>query len=173
MTFSTRELRKGITWKGVALCALFSVTKDMANPNDIIDSFYKLICHLKASNGLILEPPHIYWPTEKDLRLLLLGGLTWLFYITHLLFSDNIKVSFTTNCHGLKVQKCGLCLLNQDSMKLLTNLVDSELDSLGIINEKKTENRSRKMMSWIQNELSQNDPLVINNYVVFLSQTRY
>ena len=59
---------------GVALCALFSVAKDVANVNDIMDSrtSFKLICHLKASNGpndLSVKPRHIYWPTKEDLMM--------------------------------------------------------------------------------------------------------
>ena len=57
---------------GVALCALFSVAKDVANVNDIMDSktSFKLICQLTASNGpndLSVKPRHIYWPTKEDL----------------------------------------------------------------------------------------------------------
>ena len=183
----TRRLHNRSTWLGVALCANFIVTKDVASLIDIMDSIssYKLICHLEASNGSndLSVKPHIYWPTKEELMISLLGGLTWLTYIPRGSFPDwlydcdHIKVSFETNCSSLKVQNCGLRLLYQRSVEEFKNCVKncmkSESDFLGIHGQKKTENINKKMRSWIQNELGKNDPLVSNNYVVFLSQTRY
>ena len=166
---------------GVALCAVFSIDKDVANPNDVMDSksSYKLICHLKASNGLSVKPRHIYWPTKEDLKMTLLGKFTWLTYIPRGSFPDwlcdcaSVKFSFKTNCHGLKVQKCGLRVLYQNSVEKFKNCMNSKSDISAILNQKKLENENRKMRSLIRNELGKNDTPVINNYVVFLSQTRY
>ncbi|KAF3948949.1 hypothetical protein CMV_025115 [Castanea mollissima] len=170
----TRKLHNESTWLGVALCAVFFVTKDVASLIDIMDSIssYKLICHLEASNGpndLSVKPRHIYWPTKEDLKISLLGGLTWLTYIPRGSFPDwlydcvYIKVSFETNCSYLKVQNCGLRLLYQDSVEEFKNCVKncmkSESDFLGIHDQKKTENINKKTRSWIQNELGKNDPL--------------
>ncbi|KAF3953508.1 hypothetical protein CMV_021059 [Castanea mollissima] len=167
-TFSlTRKLNNSSTWMGVALCAVFSVHKGWANLNDVMDSksSYKLICHLKASNGLSVKPRHIYWPTKEDLMLSLLGGFTWLTYIPRGSFPDwlydcaSIKFSFKTNCHGLKVQKCGLRLLYQNSVEKFKNCMNSKFDISAILNQKKIENRNRKMRSLIRNELCKNGTL--------------
>ena len=182
MTFRlTRELQNRSTWLGVALCAVFLVTTDMAILNDIMDSISscKLICHLQASNGLSVKPRHIYWPTKEHLMMSVLGGFTWLTYIPRGSFPDwlydcdFIKVSFETNCHDLKVQKSGIRLLYQDSVEEFKNCMKSESDFLGILDQKKTQNINRQMWSGIQNQIRKTDALVINNYVVFLSQTRY
>ena len=153
----TRRLHNRSTWLGVALCANFIVTEDVASLIDIMDSIssYKLICHLEASNGsndLTVKPRHIYWPTKEDLMISLLGGLTWLTYIPRGSFPDwlydcdYIEVSFETNCSylRLKAQNCGLRLLYQDSVEEFKNCVKncmkSESDFLGIHGQKKTEN---------------------------------
>ena len=142
----TEKLYNNATWMAVALCALFSVAKDVANVNDIMDSktSFKLICQLKASNGpndLSVKPRHIYWPTKEDLMISLLGGLIWLTYIPRGSFPDwlydcdYINVSFETNCSYLKVQNCGLRLLYQRSVEEFKNCVKncmkSESDFLG------------------------------------------
>ena len=138
----TRKLYNNTTWMGVALCALFSVAKDVANVNDIMDSktSFKLICQLKASNGpndLSVKPRHIYWLTKEDLMISLLGGLIWLTYIPRGSFpdwlydSDYINVSFETNCSYLKVQNCGLRLLYQRSVEEFKNCMKSESDFFG------------------------------------------
>ena len=191
MTFRlARKFLNRSAWLGFALCAVFLVTKDVASLIDIMDSIssYKLICHLEASNGpndLSVKPLHIYWPTKEELMILLLGGLTWLTYIPRGSFPDwlydcdYIKVSFETNCSYLKVQNCGLRLLYQDDLSVeefkncVKNRMKSDFDFFGIHDQKKTEKINKEMRSWIQNELGKNDPLVSNNYVVFLSQTRY
>ena len=169
------------TWLGVALCAVFFVTEDVASLNDdIMDSIYssKLICHLQASNGLSVKPRHIHWPTKENLMMSLLrrlGGFTWLTYIPRGSFPDwlydcaHIHVSFETNCHYLKVQKCGLRLLYQHSVEEFKNCMKSEYESLGILDQKKTEYKNRDIWSGIQNVTRKTDALVINNYVVFLS----
>ncbi|XP_050253813.1 uncharacterized protein LOC126699887 isoform X2 [Quercus robur] len=166
VTFSlTRKLNNRSTWMGVALCAVFSINKDVANLNDVMDSksSYKLICHLKASNGLSVKPRHIYWPTKEDIMMSLLGGFTWLTYIPRGSFPDwlydcaSIKFSFKTNCHGLKVQKCGLHVLSQNSVEKFKNCMNSQSDISAILNQKKLENENRKMRSLIRNELGKND----------------
>ena len=184
----TRKLHNRCTWLGVALCAVFFVTEDVASlvaslNDDIMDSISscKLICHLKASNGLSVKPRHIHWPTKENLMMSVLGGgFTWLTYIPRGSFPDwlydcaSIKFSFKTNCHYLKVQNCGLCPLYQHSVEEFKNCMKSEsAEFLGILDQKKTENINRKIWSGIQNAIRKTDTLVINNYVVFLSQTRY
>ncbi|KAF3950460.1 hypothetical protein CMV_023791, partial [Castanea mollissima] len=168
VTFSlTRKLNNSSTWMGVALCAVFSIQKGWANLNDVMDSksSYKLICHLIASNGLSVKPRHIYWPTKEDLMMSLQGGFTWLTYIPRGSFPDwlydcaSIKFSFETNCLGLKVQKCGLRLLYQNSVEKFKNCMNSKSDISAILNEKKIENINRKMRSLIRNELGKNDTL--------------
>ena len=145
MTFRlTRRLHNRSTWLGVALCAVFLVTNDVASLIDIMDSIssYKLICHLEASNGLVLlsnglsvKPRHIYWPTKEDLMISLLGGLIWLTYIPRGSFPDwlydcdYINVSFETNCSYLKVQNCGLRLLYQRSVEEFKNCVKNCMKS--------------------------------------------
>ena len=181
----------------VALCALFSVAKDVANVNDIMDSktSFKLICQLKASNGpndLSVKPRHIYWPTKEDLMMSLQGGSIWLSYIPRGSFPDwlydctCIKVSFKTNFHGLKVQKqkCGLRLLYQHSevnfKKIIRDYMKSMTDSSSFLNQIKIKNRNRKIRSWIESQLGeiyphhkdqrcQSNLLVINNYDYLLS----
>ena len=178
-----------------ALCALFSVAKDVANVNDIMDSktSFKLICQLKASNGpndLSVKPRHIYWPTKEDLMMSLQGGSIWLSYIRSGSFPDwlydctCIKVSFKTNFHGLKVQKCGLRLLYQHSevnfKKIIRDCMKSMTDSSSFLNQIKIKNRNRKIRSWIESQLGeiyphhkdqrcQSNLLVINNYDYLLS----
>ena len=148
---------------------------------DSISSF-KLICHLQASNGLSVKPRHIHWPTAENLMMSMLRrlvGFTWLTYIPRDSFPDwlydcaSIKFSFKTNCHYLKVQNCGLCPLYQHSVEEFKNCMKSESEFLGILDQTKTENINRKIWSGIQNVIRKTDTLVINNYVVFLSQTRY
>nr|XP_023903894.1 uncharacterized protein LOC112015694 [Quercus suber] len=171
----TRKLHNRSTWMGVALCALFSVRKDVANLNDIMDSksSYKLICHLEASNGLSVKPRHIYWPTKEDLMMSLLGGFTWLTYISRGSFPDwlydcaSIKFSFMTNCLGLKVQKCGLRLLYQNSVEKFKNCVNSKSDISAILNQKRIENRNRKMRSLIRNELGKSDTLDFDRCIFY------
>ena len=179
----------------VALCAFFSVAKDVANVNDIMDSktSFKLICQLKASNGpndLSVKPRHIYWPTKEDLMMSLQGGSIWLSYIRSGSFPDwlydctCIKVSFKTNFHGLKVQKCGLRLLYQHSevnfKKIIRDYMKSMTDSSSFLNQIKIKNRNRKIRSWIESQLGeiyphhkdqryQSNLLVINNYDYLLS----
>nr|XP_023929824.1 uncharacterized protein LOC112041155 [Quercus suber] len=148
----TRKLHNRCTWLGVALCANFIVTKDVASLIDIMDSIssYKLICHLEASNGLSVKPRHIYWPTKEDLMMSLLGGFTWLTYIPRGSFPDwlydcdYIEVSFETNCSYLKVLNCGLHLLYQDSVEEFKNCMKSESDFLGILDQKENQNIIKK-----------------------------
>ncbi|KAF3957224.1 hypothetical protein CMV_017747 [Castanea mollissima] len=176
VTFSlTRKLNNNSTWMGVALYAVFSIQKGWANLNDVMDSksSYKLICHLKASNGLSVKPRHIYWPTKEDLMLSLLGGFTWLTYIPRGSFPDwlydcaSIKFSFKTNCRGLKVQKCGLHLLYQNSVEKFKNCMNSKFDISSILNQKKIENRNRKMRSLIWNELWENGTLGFDRCIFY------
>ena len=147
---------------------------------DSISSF-KLICHLQASNGLSVKPRHIHWPTEENLMMSMLRrlvGFTWLTYIPRDSFPDwlydcaSIKFSFKTNRRYVKVAKCGLRLLYQHSVEEF-NCIKSKYESLGIFDQKKTEYRNRIIWTGIQDAIRQTDILVINNYVVFLSQTRY
>ena len=191
----TEKLYNNTTWMAVALCAFFSVAKDVANVNDIMDSktSFKLICQLKASNGpndLSVKPRHIYWPSKEDLMMSLQGGSIWLSYIRSGSFPDwlydctCIKVSFKTNFHGLKVQKCGLRLLYQHSevnfKKIIRDCMKSMTDSSSFLNQIKIKNRNRKMRSWIESQLGeiyphhkdqrcQSNLLVINNYDYLLS----
>ena len=84
---------------GVALCALFSVAKDVANVNDIMDSqtSFKLICQLKASNGpndLSVKPHHICWPTKEDLMVSLqMLKKNW---VLHQVRIEGLKLGFYT-----------------------------------------------------------------------------
>ncbi|XP_050253550.1 uncharacterized protein LOC126699646 isoform X3 [Quercus robur] len=164
----TRKLHDRCTWLGVALCAVFFVTEDVAGLNDVMDSISscKLICHLKASNGLSVKPRHIHWPTKENLMMSVLGGgFTWLTYIPRGSFPDwlydcaSIKFSFQTNCHYLKVQNCGLCPLYQHSVEEFKNCMKSESEFLGILDQKKTENINRKICSGIQNVIRKTDTL--------------
>ncbi|XP_065622957.1 uncharacterized protein LOC136064755 [Quercus suber] len=165
----TRNLHNRCTWLGVALCAVFFVTEDVASLNDdIMDSISscKLICHLKASNGLSVKPRHIHWPTKENLMMSVLGGgFTWLTYIPRGSFPDwlrdcaSIKFSFKTNCHYLKVQNCGLCPLYQHSVEEFKNCMKSESEYLGIHDQRKTENINREIWSGIQNLIHETDTM--------------
>ncbi|KAF3952520.1 hypothetical protein CMV_021928 [Castanea mollissima] len=175
----TRELQNRSTWLGVALCAVFLVTTDVAILNDIMDSISscKLICHLQASNGLSVKPRHIYWPTKENLMMSLLGGFTWLTYIPRGSFPNwlydcaFIKVSFETTCHDLKVQKSGLRLLYQDSVEEFKNCMKSESDFLGILDQKKTENiNSFNAAHLIQNVIRQTDTLGFDRCIFYNSR---
>ena len=166
----TRKLYNDTTWMGVALCALFLVAKDELDVNDIMDlkTSFKLICHLKASNGpndLSVKPRHIYWPTKEDLMMSLQRGSIWLSYILRGSFPDwlydctCIKVSFKINIHGLKVQKCGLRLLYQhyevNFKKIIRDCMKSMTDSSSFLNQMKIKNRKRKMRSCIKSQLGE------------------
>ena len=164
---------------GLALCALFEVDKDVTDVDYIVNSknSYSLICYLENKIGSV-KRRHIYWPTQQHLMLSQLGGFIWLSYIPHGSFPDGlydchyVTVSFTTNCLGLKAQKCGLRPLyrhgdEEDFKKIINHCENSVPDVSLRINQMMNENIERSGRSWIEKELLKIDPhpmRVINNY---------
>ncbi|KAL4594440.1 hypothetical protein ACB092_12G021100 [Castanea dentata] len=174
----TRELQNRSTWLGVALCAVF--LEDVGSLNGIMDSIssLKLICHVQASNGLSVKPRHIHWPTKENRMMSVLRrlvGFTWLTYIPRESFPDwlydcaSIKFSFKTNRHYLEVWKCGLRLLYQHSVEEF-NCIKSKYESLGILDQKKTENINRKIWSYIQIEIRKTDTLGFDRCIFYNSR---
>ncbi|KAB2631337.1 TMV resistance protein N-like [Pyrus ussuriensis x Pyrus communis] len=86
------NLYSDTNWKGLALCAYFSVgenpTAELDNSNRDIP--HHLICVLESEIGTI-EPIHYYCTTNEEFQWLYFGGFIWVSYIPRASFSDQLN----------------------------------------------------------------------------------
>lgn len=107
-------------WKGLALCAYFSVgenpTAELDNSNRDIP--HHLICVLESEIGTI-EPIHDYCTTNEEFQWLYFGGFIWVSYIPRASFSDQlngcsiVNASIASDHEACNVHSCGLRLVYQ------------------------------------------------------------
>ncbi|KAF3943504.1 hypothetical protein CMV_029947, partial [Castanea mollissima] len=99
------------TWMGLVLCAYFDIDVNPTAHFDIFNPDTSLFCHLETNVGV--RPLLAYRLTRENLVMLLQDGCILLSYRERNCLNqvNCIKASFTTDCPGLKVEKCGFRLL--------------------------------------------------------------
>ena len=125
------------TWMGLVLCAYFAIDVNPTAHFDILDSDtpYDLIYHLETNVGSV-KPLDAYHLTKENLKMLQQGGCILLSYERRGSFQNCrnqvncIKASFTTNCPGLKVEKCGLRLLYHYDLEEFEQTISKSMNSL-------------------------------------------
>ena len=119
---STNPNNGGGNWIGLALYAHFSDLRDVTNFGQQIPHNY-LTCHMETER-ISLKPVHQYRIINDECKKTSSNSeFIWVSYIPRSWFGDQlsscryIEASFESGKQGIRVQKCGLCLLDGQGMK--------------------------------------------------------
>ncbi|XP_060669072.1 uncharacterized protein LOC107417682 isoform X1 [Ziziphus jujuba] len=130
-------------WRGVAICASFSV---YGNPYAISNSdndFFRLLCHLRTNIRHCLNPAPMFRITKDKFKWLFVHGFIWLTYIPSCLLlaelngqDSEIFVEIFNECPGLLTQGLAVRLLYEQDVeefrksiiKCTTSFFDNNLD---------------------------------------------
>ncbi|KAM1441118.1 hypothetical protein ACFXTO_009269 [Malus domestica] len=137
------NLCEDTNWRGLALCAYFSVldhsTTDHENLD--LDISHNLTCLLETDKGS-LDSPHSYCTPKQEFKWLnRMGGFIWLSYIPRCWFSNqlngggHLEASIVSDCGSLGVHRCGLRLIYLKDEEGLKETIMHCMTSLSDINE--------------------------------------
>lgn len=114
------DLYNDNNWKGLLVCAYFSLHHDNHHPIASLDMPFKIMCHLKAG-GCCLNPVSMFSITKEKLKWLD-HGFIWVTYMPRVLLTELKEQSYViariySDCTSVMVETCGIRLLYQQDVE--------------------------------------------------------
>ncbi|GMN57467.1 hypothetical protein TIFTF001_026578 [Ficus carica] len=114
------DLYNDNNWKGLLVCAYFSLHHDNHHPIASLDMPFKIMCHLKAG-GCCLNPVSLFSITKEKLKWLD-HGFIWVTYMPRALLTELKEQSYViariySDCTSVMVETCGIRLLYQQDVE--------------------------------------------------------